>query len=61
MAKKTKSKKILSAVGKELKENEPAVLAKTRREKGKAAAEKQRKAILISKARKKGARIKKKK
>ena len=62
MAKKklTKSKRILKAVGRELKKNPPKILAKTRKKKGKKGAEAQRVAILLSKARKRGARIKKK-
>ena len=48
---------ILGRVGKELKENPPAILAKTRRKSGAKRAEAQRKAILLSKARKAGARI----
>lgn len=60
MAKKSKTKRILSSVGKELKKNPPSILAKTRRKSGKKRAEKQRRAILLSKARKRGARIKKK-
>lgn len=59
MAKKSKTKRILSSVGKELKKNPPKILAKTRRKKGVKAAKKQRVAILLSKARKRGARIKK--
>lgn len=59
MAKKSKASKILSSVGRELKKNPPKVLAKTRRKKGAKAAKKQRVAILLSKARKRGARIKK--
>jgi len=54
---RNKTKKTLQRIGKELKRNPPAVLAKTRRKKGKAAAERQRKAILLSKARKAGARV----
>ena len=54
---KTKSKKILSRVGKELKKNPPKILAKTTKKKGKAQAQKQRVAILLSKARKAGAKI----
>lgn len=42
---------ILSRIGHELKENPPSILSKTRRKKGKKAAEKQRVAILLSKAR----------
>ena len=51
---------ILKRVGHELKHNPPKILAKTRAKSGKAAADKQRKAILLSKARKRGARIKRK-
>lgn len=51
---------ILQSVGRELKENPPAVLTKTRRKSGKGRAEKQRVAILLSKARRRGARIKRK-
>lgn len=54
---KTKSKAILSRVGKELKSNPPRVLAKTAKKKGKAQADKQRVAILLSKARKAGAKV----
>lgn len=53
----SRSSKLLSSIGGELKENPPEVLAKTRKKKGKAAAEKQRVAILLSKARKAGARV----
>lgn len=53
----SRSSKLLSSIGEELKENPPEVLAKTRKKKGKAAAEKQRVAILLSKARKAGARV----
>ena len=52
-----KTKKILHRVGTELKENPPSVLRKTRRKFGKARAEKQRKAILLEKSRRRGARI----
>lgn len=38
-------------------DNPPTILSKTRRKKGKAAAERQRRAILLSKAREKGARV----
>lgn len=60
MARRTKTRRILKSVGHELKKNPPKILAKTRRKKGKAAAERQRKAILLAKARKRGARIKRK-
>lgn len=49
--------RILSRVGHELKTNPPKVLAKTRRKKGKAAANRQRVAILLSKARVEGAKV----
>ena len=58
--KQTKTKRILQSVGHELKKKPPKILAKTRRKKGKAAAERQRVAILLAKARKRGARIKRK-
>jgi hypothetical protein len=53
----TKDRSILESVGKELKSNPPSVLNKTRRKKGAKTANKQRVAILLSKARSKGARI----
>lgn len=46
----------LESVGRELKDNPPRILAKTRAKKGKKAADKQRVAILLSKARR-GARV----
>jgi hypothetical protein len=57
MAKDTKT--ILSTVGKELKDNPPAILASTKRKFGSARAESQRRAILLSKARRAGARVSK--
>lgn len=48
---------ILRSVGHELKVNPPKILAKTKRKKGAAAAEKQRTAILLSKARRRGAHV----
>ncbi len=53
-------KTILGRAGKELKENPPAILARTRRKFGAKRAEAQRRAILLSKARKAGAKIPKK-
>lgn len=53
-------KTILGRIGDELKRNPPAALAKTRRKFGAKRAEAQRRAILLSKARKAGARIPKK-
>lgn len=41
----------IEAAGREVKENEPASLRKQRRKKGKKAAEKMRRAIVLSKAR----------
>ena len=55
--KMTKSKRILKMVGHELKTNPPEILAKTRAKKGEQAAHDQFVAILLSKARKKGARV----
>ena len=45
---------IIQGIGHELKKNPPKVLAKTRRKKGSGAAERQRVAILLSKARRRG-------
>lgn len=45
------SRETLERIGHELKTNPPKILEKTRRKKGKKAAEKQRIAILLSKAR----------
>ena len=53
----SKTARILKDVGGELKSNPPKILAKTRRKKGADAAETQRVAILLNKARKRGARI----
>lgn len=44
----------LESIGHELKTNPPRILAQTRRKYGAERAEKQRKAILLSKARKRG-------
>lgn len=60
MKHKSRTAHILQAMGHEMKENEPAVLAKTRRKKGAKAAERQRRAILLDKARRAGAHIPKK-
>ena len=54
----TQTRRILEDVGHELKVNEPEIVGKTRAKKGAAAAESQRVAILLSKAKKRGARIK---
>lgn len=53
----TKSQSILKRVGHEIKTNPPRILAKTAKKKGAAAAKKQKVAILLSKARKAGAKI----
>lgn len=52
-----KSDTALSSAGRELKENPPKVLASTRRKFGAKRADKQRKAIMFSKARKLGATV----
>lgn len=57
MANQTRTARILSGIGSELKENPPSILSETRRKKGKKAAAEQRTAILLSKARKAGADI----
>jgi hypothetical protein len=51
------NREVLQSIGHELKHNPPRVLAKTRKKKGRAQAEKQRRAILLSKARRAGARV----
>ena len=47
----------LEAIGKELKERPPAILAATRRKFGAARSERQRKAILLSKGRQAGVKV----
>jgi len=56
----SKTKDVLEDVGKELKQNEPAVVTSTRRKFGPVRAEKQREAIMFSKAKKLGASVGKK-
>lgn len=51
------SRDILDSIGKELRDNPPGILAKTRRKEGPKASEKQRVAILLNKARKAGAKV----
>lgn len=51
------SDNILDSIGKEMKSNPPSIIEKTRRKYGSARAEKQRKAILLSKARNAGAKV----
>lgn len=53
----TKTTAILDAVGKELKQNEPKVVGMTREKFGPTRALAQKRAILLSKARRAGARI----
>lgn len=53
----TRTARLLSGIGAELRDNPPSILEKTRRKKGAAAGERQRRAILLSKAREAGARI----
>lgn len=49
--------RILSEVGREMKDNPPDAVKKTHRKKGRKAAEKQRVAILLDKARRRGAEV----
>lgn len=51
MEKKSRKRQTLAAIFGELKDNPPSILAKTARKKGKAAADKQRVAIAMSKMR----------
>ena len=53
----TRTARILESVGMELKNRPPRILEKTRRKKGVRAAERQRVAILLNKARSRGARV----
>jgi len=48
---------IIASTAREIKTNPPAILAKTERKFGAGAAERQRKAILLNKSRRAGARI----
>ncbi len=57
MPESPKTRDILQTIGHELKENPPGILAKTRRQKGPVAAQDQKVAILLNKARKAGAKI----
>lgn len=52
-----KDRAILEDVGRELKDNPPAILAKTARKSGAKQANKQRVAILLSKSRRLGAKV----
>lgn len=54
---KRRGASIIQGVGHELKVNPPKVLAKTRRRKGAKAANRQRTAILLNKARDRGADV----
>lgn len=53
----TRTARILESVGTELKNRPPRILEKTRRKKGAKAAERQRVAILLNKARRRGAKV----
>lgn len=53
----SKNGEILSTIGRELKENPPAILERTRRKFGLKRARQQKTAILLSKARQAGAKI----
>jgi len=59
--KKSKSAIIIEGAGHEMKVNPPKILAHTRAKFGTKRAEEQRIAILLSKARKRGAKIKRRK
>ena len=54
---KRKGRAKVEAAFHEVMHNEPAVVGKTRRKKGKAAARKQKVAIALSKARRRGAKV----
>jgi len=56
-AKPSKTKKLIESAGHEMKENPPKILAKTAKKKGAAQANKQRVAIMLSKARAAGGDI----
>ena len=58
--KKTKSRKLVTSAMREVHKNPPKRVAKTLKNKGKAAAEKQLRGIALDKARKAGARVPKK-
>ena len=57
MSEHTRTARILTGIGRELKDNPPDILEKTLKKKGKKAAESQRREILLSKARAAGADI----
>lgn len=57
LASKSKNKQLVEAAGHEMKVNPPKILAKTRSKKGAKRANKQRVAIMLSKARAAGANI----
>ena len=57
MKRQNKNKRILQKVGHEIKHHVPRNLKRQIRKKGKSGAEKMRKAILLSKARKEGAEV----
>lgn len=57
MTEHSRSARILHAVGTEMHDNPPRILAHTRAKFGKKRAENQRRAILLNKARKEGAHI----
>jgi hypothetical protein len=54
---KPKSRRILQSVGHELKHDEPSIVGHTRRKFGPERAKRQKTAILLSKSRDRGARI----
>ena len=56
-ARRSSSRSILRSVGREIRDNPPAVLSSTRRKFGAERANKQRTAILLNKSRKAGAAV----
>lgn len=52
-----RTESIKHKIGVELRDNPPRILAKTRKKKGRKQAERQRRAIFLSKARRAGARV----
>lgn len=59
-AKQSNTRRVLQSVGHELKANPPRIIEHTARKFGRNRADKQRVAILLSKARRQGARLNKK-
>ncbi|MDZ4210039.1 MAG: hypothetical protein U1C56_02565 [Candidatus Curtissbacteria bacterium] len=58
--KMTHSAQVMEGIGHEMKVNPPKILAKTKKRSGVKRAEAQRRAILLSKARRRGVKVKRK-